>query len=255
MKSTGLLLFFIFLSAHSHAQLGSIKLGARYSSLSENRGVILYNDFQIAPVIAIYAFNNRFEFLGSSINYRDYIYSDVIRLRTKIHAISDNPLFPKHESIQSIYPDREDSYEWTNRIEMFLPGYQNYGAEIDLGYSLDLKAHHGGYTELQIKTKLADYMIESPKKINIEPNLFLSAGSGDQRHNEYFYGAVNSSSTELNNFAYGLWINFPNLADRNNPIILIKHFEVLGKENQQGAFARDRDHGWMLSFVGTVNVL
>ncbi|MFN3453574.1 MAG: hypothetical protein ACK41T_01345, partial [Pseudobdellovibrio sp.] len=166
----------------------------------------------------------------------------------------DNPLFPKHESITKIYPDREGTFEWLNRLELFVPGYnENYAAEISLGIAKDLKAHEGYYSELMTKVKAFDFRFRPIKNTLIEPNIFLALGAGDKKHNEYFYGAKDSSG--VNNIAYGVWVNFPELADRNNSIIQIRRFEVLGDKNKNGLYAKNRSSGWAITFVGTVNLL
>src|SRR5690606_29475429 len=111
----------------------SINVGARYSSLLQNRGVIFYRDYQIDPIFSVFMFDDRLEFLGDSLGYRDFIYKDSIRLRTRVMSITDNALFPDNKSISDGNFDREDSFEWVNGVEFFLPGYSSdFFAEIDL---------------------------------------------------------------------------------------------------------------------------
>ena len=263
MKSIIYSFLFLFISISASADymptnklnnFSGIKLGARLTTISESRGVILYNDFQLLPFIAVFAFEDRIEFLTSSISYRDFIYEDKIRFRTRLQVISDNPIFPKHSSIKNIYPDREDSFEWVNRLEFFVPGYNSeYMGELDLAVHKDLKAHNGVYAELMGKLKLFTFQNELIRRSIVEPNLYVTLGAGDKRHNDYYYGAVDSSG--LNNLSYGLWFNFLDLSDRNNPVITIKHFEVLGDKNKNGAFARDRDSGYSLMFVYSYDLL
>lgn len=262
MKSIiySLLVLFISLNASADyvptnkwSNISAFKVGARFSSIWESRGVINYNDFQLIPFVAVFAFEDRVEFLTSSISYRDYIYEDKIRFRTRLQAISDNPILPKHESIQEIYPDREDSFEWVNRLEFFIPGYSNYLGEVDFAIHKDLKAHNGIYSELMGKVKLFTFLNTFVRTSMVEPNFYVSLGYGDKRHNEYYYGAIDS--TGVNNLAYGLWFNFTDLADRNNPVLTIKHFEVLGDKNKNGALARDRDSGYSLMFVYSYDLL
>ena len=241
--------------AHKENKLGpisSLNLGIRYSSLYENRGVILYDGYQIDPVVGVFFFNDRLEFLGDSISYRDFIYSDQIRLRTRLQSITDNPLYPAVDSKKRT--DREDSVEWQNKIELFTPGYnENYIAEFDLGFSKDLSAHNGLYIDFTSKLKLFDFSMDK-LKILIEPNLFFTLGYGDENHNQYFYGPQ-AADAGLNNLSYGLWFNFPNEADRNYPIIQIKHFEVLGKQRLEADYAKDNSSGWMISFIATGGIL
>lgn len=238
---------------HNKGTISSLNIGFRFSSLLQNRGVILYKDFQIDPVVGVFFFDDRLEYLGDSIGYRDFIYQDQIRLRTRFVSISDNPLFPAYEGIKNKLVDRKDSLEWANQVEFFIPGYgDNYIAEIDLSYAKDLVAHRGQYIELQTKTKLFNFRVAGVDTL-IEPNFYLSAGWGDDRHNQYFYGP-SANKSELNNLSYGLWLAFPEEADRFYPIIQVKHFEVLGS-SQNAEYAKDLNSGYLISFIATYGVL
>lgn len=238
---------------HNKGIISSLNLGFRYSSLLQNRGVIFYKDFQIDPVVGVFFFDDRLEYLGDSIGFRDFIYKDIVRFRTRLASITDKPLFPVHESIKSNLADRQDSYEWVNQVEFFLPGYnENYAAEIDLSYAKDLATHRGQYIEMQSKLKLFEFKISTTKTL-IEPNLYFSAGWGDQRHNKYFYGP-SADKSELNNMSYGLWLAFPEEADRFYPIIQIKHFKVIG-QSRDAEYVRNSNSGYLISFIATYGVL
>ena len=235
-------------------QVSGLKAGAKFFSIWESRGVIQYNDFQLVPVVALFMFEDRFEFLTSSVSYRDFVYEDKIRLRTRLQAISDDPIFPKHDSIKDIYPNREGSWEWVNRVEFFIPGYnEDYISEFDFGIHKDLKAHNGLYYELTGKLKLFTFQNTILRTSMVEPNLIVTLGAGDKRHNEYYYGAIDSNG--LNNLSYGVWFHFNDLSDRNNPVITVKHFEVLGDKNKNGILARDRNEGWAATFTYTHDLL
>jgi hypothetical protein len=234
--------------------ISSLNLGVQYTSKIVNRGVIQYNDFQIFPVVGVFLFTDKLEYLGDSIGYRDFVYSDILRLRTRLQTISDNPLFPDNKSIRDNYPDRRDSYEWQNSAEFFIPGYNDqYSAEIDFIYAKDIQASLGHYFDVRAKLKLFDIK-PSALNVKIEPNLFASVGYGDAKHNSYFYGPE-ADKAGLNNLSYGLWFAFPEEADRNYPIILIEHFEVLGERNKNALFAKDRNSGFLFSFIATVGLL
>lgn len=234
-------------SPHHKGFLSSLNLGIRYSSVLEKRGVILYRDFQIDPVLGLFFLDDRVEFVGDSLGFRDFVIEDRLRLRTRLVSISDQPLFPKNQSVHENDPSRPDTYEWSTSAELFLPGYNsNYKSEIDLEFSKDIATHHGHYVDLQAKLKLFAARLPLLGSL-IEPNLFASAGVGDLAHNQYFYGP--SASAGLNNDAYGLWFAFPEEADRYYPVVQIRHFEVL--ETRNAEFARGRNEGWLFSFIAT----
>ncbi|AZZ36391.1 hypothetical protein CIK05_06165 [Bdellovibrio sp. qaytius] len=245
--------FSIAKGPHNTGLISSLNLGVRYSSLLQNRGIILYKDFQIDPVVGVFFLDDKLEYLGDSIGYRDFIYSDKIRLRSRFVSITDKPLFPAHEALKNSSPSRKDTYEWANQLEFFLPGYnENYFSEIDISYAKDLVAHKGQYVELQSKTKLFDFVI--PKMdTKIEPNIYFSVGWGDDRHNRYLYGPT-ADVSEFNNLSYGFWFAFPDEADRFYPIVQIKHFEVLG-QSKDAEYAKNSNSGYLISFIATYGIL
>jgi hypothetical protein len=229
--------------------LSSVNLGLRYSSVLENRGVILYRDFQIDPVLGLFFYDDRVEFLGDSLGFRDFVAGKWLRLRTRLVSISDDPLFPAKDSVKDGAKNREDTYEWSNRAEFFIPSYDgNYMAEIDVGFSKDISVHNGQYLDLQTKIKLFNFRLPYSSTL-IEPNFQTKIGWGDSNHNKYFYGP-SADSAGFNNLSYGLWFALPEEADRFYPIIQITHFEVLG-QNKNAEFAVDRNSGWLFSFIAT----
>lgn len=238
---------------HHSGKLSSINLGLRYSSLLQNRGVILYKDFQIDPVVAVFLFDDRLEFLGDSIGYRDFLYSDRLRLRTRIISLTDKPLFPKNGAIYAASTHRKDTYEWSNQLELFLPGYnKDYGAELDFSFNKDFSGHHGNYLEFQSKVKL--FSFKTPLfQTEIEPNIVSSLGWGDGKHNQYYYGP-SATGPGFNNIAYGIWFAFPEEADRFYPIVQVKHFQTIGR-NRDAEFAKGKNSGWLASFIASVGIL
>ena len=213
-------------SPHHRGLLSSLNLGIRFSSILEKRGVIFYRDFQIDPVLGLFFFDDRVEFLGDSLGFRDWVVKDLLRLRTRFVSITDQPLFPSHDSIRSSSPSRSDTYEWANSAEFFFPGYnQNPQGELDIGFAKDISAHHGHYLDLQGKLKIFESRLPL-SETKIEPNLYASVGVGDLLHNQYFYGP--SSDAGFDNISYGFWIAFPKEADRFYPIIQLVHFETIG---------------------------
>lgn len=238
---------------HHQGFLSSVNLGARYSSVLQNRGVVLYDGFQIDPVIGIFFFDDRLEFVGDSIGYRDFIVADRLRLRSRIQSITDKPLYPAEEAIRRRSPQRDESQEWSAEAELFLPGYNSaYKAEMDFIYAKDLRAHQGNYWELKAKIKILDFRFGDWAPV-IEPNIFASYGWGDAAHNQYFYGP-DANWAGFNNASYGIWFAFPNEADRYYPIVQLKYFEVLNSY-REAQFVKNRSERWLLSFIATVGVL
>ena len=239
--------------AHHTGTLSSINLGARYSSILEKRGVVLYRDFQIDPVAGIFFFDDRLEFLGDSIGYHDFIYEDKIRLRGRLASVSDKPLFPAYDSIQNGSPSRPDTYEGSLSGEFFFPGYNDqYLAELDITYAKDLSQHHGNYLELQGKVKLFSVYSET-LKMPLEPNFVATVGTADRSHNQYFYGP-DDEALGVNNISYGFWIAFPTEADRAFPIVQFTRFSTVG-DHRKARYADGRNEGFLISFIATYGFL
>lgn len=242
-----------FAKAHHEGTLSGINLGARYSSILEKRGVIFYQDFQIDPVVGIFLFDDRLEFLGDTLSYHDFVYEDKIRLRTRLVSISDNPLFPSHISIKENRPDRPDTFEFSNSAEFFFPGYNDdYKAELDLTYSKDISQHHGNYFEALGKIKITDFYSNFMKQ-RLEPNLVLSAGFGDKAHNQYLYGPSDDSSG-LTNISCGFWLAFPEEADRFYPVVQLMYFSTVAEHGNK-EFSKGYNQGYLASAIFSVGVL
>ncbi len=244
--------FDLFADAHHKGLLSSVNIGARYSSALQKRGAVFYSDFQIDPVLALFFLDDRIEFLGDSLSYRDDLKDDIIRYRFQLASISDNPLFPAHDSIKNQFVDRDDTQEVSAGLEFFLPGYNsNYQAEIDITYAKDIVAHKGNYLELTTKYKLTDFNLFNT---HMEPNFIFKFGWGDEKHNAYFYGPSDHSAG-LNHFAYGFWLAFPEEADRYFPILQIMKITLLGDERRHADYVKDQQDQYFLSFIATVGLL
>ncbi len=257
MKKLAAILFLIFQSMAwatipHQGTISSINLGLRYSSILQRRGVVSYGDFQVDPVLSAFFFDDHLEFLGDSLDYRDFFVDESVRYRFKISTISDNPLFPAYDSVKSNYFDREDSYEISAGLEFFLESYtKDYWGEIDISGNKDLKAHQGYYLDVQGKLKLSQFKIFNKL---IEPHAIMRVGWGDEKHNKYFYGP-SANADGVNNWAYGIWLEFPLEADRAFPIIQLMRFQTLGENRQNAAYAKDHNEGYLLSFIATVGLL
>lgn len=237
---------------HHKGLVSSLNLGVRYSSVLQNRGIIYYRDFQIDPVLGLFFLDDRVEFLGDSLGFRDFVAGDWLRWRTRLVYLTDKPLFPAHDSIKAGAPQRSDTYEWENSLEIFFGGYSSrYFAELDFRYSKEIGDKYGHYLESQLKVKITDFRVPGTG-VKIEPHVFGALGMGDYHHNRHFYGP--GAHDGINNYAYGLWFAFPEEADRYYPIIQIRRFETVGRA-RDGAYAKGRDEGWLFSFIATYGFL
>ena len=232
--------------------VSTASLGVVASSLMNHRGVVTYDDFQVSPFLVFIFFDEKVEFLGNSIGFRDYIAGDFLRFRTRLQYVSDTPYIPRNKTIEARGTQREDTYEVANGLEFFFPGYNSeYLSEISLMHYKDIKIHRGDYLELQAKIKLFDFKT-GLSKAKLEPNLVITTGWGNARHNRYAYGTSNTNGETYR--SYGLWIAIPEVVDRFYPNMQLTYFETASNQ-RQGDFARNRDHGVLFSFIASVSVL
>lgn len=232
--------------------LSSISVGAVYYSLMQRRGVINYRDFQAIPSISFFFFDDRLEFLGDSLSYRDFIYENKIRFRTRVASISDNPLLPNYRSVRDGMPDRPNSYEWQNSLEFFFPAYdETYISELDVTYSKDISIHHGDYFDVMAKFRLGSFNFPVLNYL-AEPNFVVTAGIGDKRHNQYFYGPDDEASG-ITNTSAGFWVAFPEEADRWYPVIQLMAFQTVG-DHGHAAYAEGRNRGVLLGIIATTSL-
>lgn len=237
---------------HNEGLLSSINLGVYYQSVVEKRGVTFYGDYDLNPTIALFFFDDRLEFLGDSIGYRDFVIPDQLRLRTRLSYVNDDPLFPARKELRDTYVNRENTFEIITSAEWFVPSYSDdYVAEIDFNWAADIKEHHGNYLELLTKVKVTDFELLSTR---IEPQVFASVGWGQKEHNQYFYGP-SADADGFNNLNYGLWLTLPETADRFFPIILISHYEVLGDKNKHAQFAEGNNQGYLVTVIASIGLL
>lgn len=252
-RQSTIILFVIFLASFSQAALvDRVSLGGGFASLLEKRGVIYYKDFQVAPVIAAYFFDRKVEYLTDSIGYRQFLVADKIRWRSSLHYINDDPLFPKHKNYMHRSVDRPGTFEWMNRLEFYFPSYSKYQGEFDLGIAKDLKEHSGLYLEASGKIKVFEKIWNIIPDDRSEINLFATLGYATEKHNEYLYG--HGAREGFTHFSTGIWINFPDRADRYTPIVMVKYFEVLDSQNRNASWAFNNNHGWMVTLVGALPV-
>lgn len=227
-------------------------MGGGFANLMEKRGVIYYKDFQVAPVVAAYFFDRRVEYLTDSIGYRQFLIEDKLRWRSSIHYINDDPVFPKHKAFMHQAVDRAGTFEWMNRLEFYFPTYSQYQGEFDIGLGKDLKEHSGIYLEFSGKIKVFEKTWNIISDDRSEVNLFATVGYATQEHNEYLYGL--GAREGFTHLSTGIWINFPDRADRYTPIVMIKYFEVLDSQNRNASWAQNNNHGIMVTLVGALPV-
>lgn len=233
--------------------LSTASVGARMSSLLTHRGVVTYDDFQVSPFLVLIFLDEKVEYLGDSIGFRDFIAGDYLRFRTRLQYVSDTPFLPSNKNIEDKGTDREDTYEWANGFELFLPGYnKNYRAELSLMHYKDIKAHRGEFFEFQGKVKLFDFTTPL-SKARLEPNFVYTTGFGDRRHNDYAYGPGEGAGGPTYR-SYGLWLAIPEVVDRYYPNVQLTYFETANAQ-RDGVFAKERDKGVLFSFIASFSVL
>ncbi len=229
----------------------SLAVGAKLLTDIVRRGARIYDGVQASPIVYVGLFDDRIQFLVNSLEYADFVYSDIVRLRTKIGSISDRPLL-KTAGPLTIRNSRQSSWEWTTRAEVFFPNYKLYWGQIDLSFSKDIKAHGGHYLELTGRVTLARLYFENDKP-KLQPQFFATLGWGDGRHNEYLYGTAGQVAG-FNHVAYGLMIVAPARIDPHYAILQLYRYDVLGGANRSGALV-SQTSGYHLDVTFALGIL
>lgn len=238
MKIIHIVLFSLCLSLSSHAAVFEKRhfgaaVGAQASSLLYKRGIITYKGYQVFPIYSVQLFNPNLLIAGSAIYLKTQLGDENFFLRTRVNfgATPDRPLYETDED-----EDERVERDQTNELDIYLEKHFENGSFARGQISKDLKAHNGYYYEMFARVSLVNMNKASdPALINI--GLFASAGYGDEKHNEYLYGA-GADKASLNNFEYGLSITSPKVIDSFWPTLKISTFQILG-DNKEGSFVRE----------------
>lgn len=242
--------FCVQVSAYD-GKLLSLSVGGKLSNDLVRRGARYYDGVQVTPVVYLGFFDHRVQFLFNSLEFTDFLYSDTLRGRTKINTVSDRPLL-KTSGPLTVRNSRESSWEWTTRLEFFPTGFLENWGQLDLAYAKDLKAHGGHYLELTGRVTLARLSIEGERP-KYQPQLFVTTGWGDSKHNAYQYGASPAKSG-LNHVAYGFYLVSPSRIDPHYPVVQLYRYDVIGSENRAGSLVKQTS-GYHLDITIAFGVL
>lgn len=222
----------------------SIAVGGQADSQVHKRGIITYGGFQGIPIYAITLFNPDLILAGSALYYKHQLIKDQLFIRTRLNidATNDEPLYFTSESEEDRVR-RESTAEFDFYLEYLFPNE----SFLRLNLSQDLVAHKGRYLELRGRLALYDFFKKPGGKALIQPGLFVAAGFGDAKHNEYLYGA-GAESSSFNNLEYGLSVTSPRVIDLFWPTFTVTHFQLLGDQNKAGSFVQE-DSGWSVQLL------
>ncbi len=220
----GVGLFFCCTASHAYeGKVFSLALGVKPATGTVIRGARTYDGIQFSPVIYLGFLDERIQIFGTSLELNDFVWPDKLRARTKIAALSDEP-FIKTDGPPDIRASRPSSIEWTSRLELFLPSFQEAWLQLDLAFAQDVKAHKGSYLELSGRLTLARLWLENKKPL-VEPQLFGTIGYGTKAHNSFWYGANTSG---VSHSEVGISVVCPARIDRHFPVFRAYRYDVWG---------------------------
>jgi len=204
-------------------KLFSLALGGKLGSGVVQRGARTYDGIQASPVIFLGFFDERVQLVGTSLEFQDFIVADIVRGRSKLSFISDDP-FLKTAGAVDIRSSRPTTLEWMTRLELFLPSFATPWVQFDLAYARELKEHRGSYFELTGRATLARLFPEKGKA-RFEPQLFVTLGFGDTGHNDFWYGA--GAGSGFTHVEYGIAVVAPARIDRHFPVFRFYRYDLL----------------------------
>ncbi len=216
-----------------------VALGLQADSLIYKRGIITYEGPQAFPIYAVSLFHPDLILAGSALYYKQRVLYENLYFRTRlnVNSTNDTPLYFTTEKEEDRIR-RED----TTELDLFLEYLMPNESFLRLNLSQDLVAHKGHYLELRARLGLLNLIKNEGERALIQAGLFVAAGYGDQRHNEYFYGQ-GANKSGVNNIEYGISVVSPKVIDLFWPTFTISRFHLLGEENKNGSFVQELK-GW-----------
>lgn len=209
----------------------SLALGAQGSSLLYKRGIVTYSGYQIIPIYSLNLFNENLLLAGSGLYYKlQASEKSHFWFRLNGNSTPDRPLYSTVDN-----QDERVERKETSEFDIFYQYEFERSSYLRFNYSKDLKAHKGNYYEFKFRYNIVDIS----NKGLFEIGTFVSLGYGDQRHNEYFYGN-GASKSSLNNAEYGISVTSSKAIDNFWPTLKLTRFEILGDENQNASFVREK---------------
>ena len=216
-----------------------VALGAQADSLIYKRGIITYEGPQAFPIYAVSLFHPDLILAGSALYYKQKILSENLFFRTRLNidSTNDTPLYFTTEE-ESERVRRESTAEFDFFLEYLMPSE----SFIRFNFSQDLVAHKGQYLELRGRLGLFDIIKNEGERALVQAGVFVAAGFGDQRHNEYFYGQ-GAAASGFNKVEYGISVVSPKVIDLFWPTFTISRFHLVGDNNKNGSFVQEQN-GW-----------
>jgi hypothetical protein len=238
-------LFFVFNSSLAEASWSkkynlNLAIGLQFNTVLHKRGIVTYGGNQLIPIYSLTLFTPNLLLAGSALYYKLYLYNKNFYLRSRLNfdSTGDEPLYYTSEE-----EDERVRRDKTNELDLYLEYVSNSYYYFRFQSTFDLEAHHGKYLEAYFHAPLVSFNFSS-KKNEMLLGYFASIGTGDKRHNEYFYGD-GAASSGLNNTEYGLTLRSPKVIDFFWNTLKVSRFEILDKKNQEASFVKDGS-GWAL---------
>jgi hypothetical protein len=211
-----------------------LSAGLRGSNLTQFRGAVFYDAWQVVPVVYLGLLDHQIQFLGNSLEYVSVPATNDearLRLRTKVNSVTDDPLYVTTQK-RGIRNTRPTAYEWMTTMEYFFSSKKSDSfGEINSRVAYDLKTHHGLYGELQFKYLIGKF-IERNQKYLLQPQPFVTVGYGSADHNRHYYGPE-ADLPSLTHLQFGMnFLLMPGF-DSAYPAFSVQRFQVLGS-NRSG---------------------
>lgn len=229
-------------------------LALRADSVLTDRGATLYRGYQVTPILFLGFFQNRVQIVNASIEYNDFLTKDMIRGRSKIHLVRDDPLYRTHGESRGLRNSRDSTLEWVNALEFFVPDYFDNIFSAKLSYAQDFDEHKGAYLQFRPQLTLASLWVERGLAW-IEPQLFFSIGYGNNRHNQFWYGTTAAGASAITDISYGISVLSPLKFDRYFATFEWMRYRVVNGFLAQGALLENQRQGFRASLQIGLNIL
>ncbi len=225
--------------------------GLKAVSNLSRRGATLYDSPQFNPLVYAGFFENRLQFLVTSLEYADFLSGRWLRGRSKVQLVSDKPLYTTGEP-RTIRNSRESTVEWTQTLEFFAPSFDDYRFGLDLRWVQDVMRYGGSHFEATPRVTICR-LGEDHGKALVAPQLFATLGFGTRGHNQYQYGP--SAEAGFNHWAGGVRVLLPGRYDPAYWALEASYYEVLGGANRRGVLLDGKTSGWRLEVTAALKIL
>ena len=219
-----------------------VSVGLEGISNISRRGAVLYDSYQLFPLLAVKLFHPSLQLIGSSLYY-NYQFNDSLRIFSILNPqISNQPLYETGD----VKADEEKvASEWDHLLE-----FKTESQLFSLLFSQGLNGHFGSHLELRHRFTFSTLLLD---KFSVQTSTEAKLGWGSTLHNQFYYGK-NIENSGPNFFSLGLVVTGEPKVDRLIPLLELHYNYVIGS-NRQGNSVSKKPQSLYFLFILAKNLI